>query len=1623
MFSFRTARLALYAAIFLNALFADMAFGDCTAQLTLSQPSPGCVLITAVGNGSVGACAGLDIWLRINGGEWSNEKHCISNPCTFTPSYCVSCGGVQNIEMRTTCSRATPSACVPDNDGYDQKSIAFTHPNSLTLVRASQGIHPSGFSVGGVLHVHAPDAWENRAIVYTWLLPDGSVVQGDPAPIHGTADDVDEGFSESSPMYGGTLVATLVSCSDTYSSVAIDGGDDHKCTSEDTQTCPGCCVGEPIHLRDGNMRLSHTDPLPSFGGVSMKRTYDSNRQQPTWFGAGWSSLFDRALYLYPAAVDGPWAVIWLDGTKRYVFHGVQGYFRQMWPLGSFPATLTVDPLTGVYTLREPKHDIEVDMAPQTGLPVAYRSQSTGRALSISYNGTAPTHVSDSWGTFGWTINSSQGRVDSIAIDDSNLTWQYVYSAGNLTAVNGPGGGTWRTYSYSGTFLTEARDAAGNLLESHSYVSGQATSSSQSEGDVQAIQYGAAVRNGNAEVLTRVQSASGAITNYWMAYVGGRARTVEIDGNCSSCGTNNAVFAYRPADSTQTGGQLLRKQDARGYITEWTYDSSDRVIAVTTSYKPAGCDPETDSSRCHQSPTSLLSVPLSSTSATETVEYSYGDGVWFDRPTIIARSSVSNPGQTTIEFLAYDPQTGTILTDRTHGWNGTQPETHETTTVLYDGTETAAFDPAGAFNGAWLTLPQPLGLRKSIDGPHSDVADITRWVYYPVNAAVPAFWRGRLAAVRDAAGNTTRFENYDVLGNPGRVVDPNGVATEYTYDALGRVLTSTLKAVPGCDTIADPLCATDLTTTRIYQPTYGSLASEAHPNGATTTYEYDDRGRLKAIVRPASASLSERLEYDFDTATGKKSAERYLSGQPNSWTLARSEAFRYDIFARLMAVDHPDGSSILYTYDAANNVATVQDENHTAPNTAYQYDPVNRLTRVTQTLGSASGGTIATQYGYDLRGNLTSVTDPNGNVTTYAFDDFDRMKQQVSPVTGTTTYGYDLAGNLISTTDANGATTARTYDVINRVTNATSSRTGYDDEHVSYTYDQDVCGGGNGVGRLTGMDDPSGSTGYCYDRRGLLLSDSGNYLTTYRYDENGNRTSIVYPSEETVTYGFDLADRPRTAALDGVALVNTAAYLPFGPTTQISFGNGATQTMTFDSRYRPLKNKLVGPFGTLAEYDYVSDSAGNVTQIHDAADATYNRDFAYDDLNRLITANSGSSLWGSGGYQYDSMGNMTSLHIGDRALSFSYVGSTPKLQEVTGTNQASITYDTAGNDISDGYYSPRNLVKQRGSGFAGQGTRVKYTYDGRGLRVSRSRLGSPEVQGSRDSVYSPELHLLAQYDHDKPGGRYGDDVPTESVYVWFGDRPIAQALKEPEMPLRYTFADHLGTPLLQTDPDASIAWRAEYEPYGTVYSYRASDETDRQALRFPGQEYDEFTQEETSYNIFRWYRAGWGRYSQADPIGVGGRDFRQYDLLRTTDAFGYAEQDPILKIDPTGRSIATTEGAQAVMVIGGALSDFVRNYHDMRDANTIGADKYFHCLANCEASRRGSYGQATALTVSIAREASDYAIKGDPKSACVADMVANLIGMSGGSACTSCSPPSPCKQVCKGLRPQGLDPKY
>ena len=544
--------------------------------------------------------------------------------------------------------------------------------------------------------------------------------------------------------------------------------------------------------------------------------------------------------------------------------------------------------------------------------------------------------------------------------------------------------------------------------------------------------------------------------------------------------------------------------------------------------------------------------------------------------------------------------------------------------------------------------------------------------------------------------------------------------------------------------------------------------------------------------------------------------------------------------------------------------------------------------MTQKQTIVPGADVVTQYGYDVHDNLASVTDPNGNATTYAFDDFRRVQTQTSPVSGTTNYGYDPAGNLLTSADANSATTTRAYDAASRITSASSVRSGFTTETVTYTYDSPTAGN-YGRGRLTSMSDPVGATTYAYERRGLLRNETKTISGTafpavYAYDQNGNRKTVTYPSGRSVAYTFDFADRPTTAKRGTTTYVSSATYAPFGPETKIVYGNGTTKTVTVDQRYRIKTNKLTTSTATLASYSYTQDTLGNITQIADLVDATFNRDFVYDDLNRLTTANSGTSLWGTGtgnGYAYDAMGNITGMTLGAVQRTFSYVQQsghqTPKLLSVTDeSGTRAVTYDLVGNEKKIGTatqtYSSRNFLKTADA--------LTYGYDGRGLRTTVT-----QGTNKRYFFYTPELSLLAETSlAASPTALGGYDQ------IWFNGHPVA----EEDGGTHWTFTDHLGTPLIQTDSGAAVFWRAEHEPYGRVFSLRTANQ--HAPLRLPGQEAQELNvsgdgngTSERFYNIFRWYRPRWGRYTQPDPYG----------LEASLDLYEYAEDNPPRFVDPTG----------------------------------------------------------------------------------------------------------------------------
>ena len=86
-----------------------------------------------------------------------------------------------------------------------------------------------------------------------------------------------------------------------------------------------------------------------------------------------------------------------------------------------------------------------------------------------------------------------------------------------------------------------------------------------------------------------------------------------------------------------------------------------------------------------------------------------------------------------------------------------------------------------------------------------------------------------------------------------------------------------------------------------------------------------------------------------------------------------------------------------------------------------------------------------------------------------------------------------------------------------------------------------------------------------------------------------------------------------------------------------------------------------------------------------------------------------------------------------------------------------------------------------------------------------------------------------------------------------------------------------------------------------------------------------------------------------------------------------------------------EAKEFVSDFAGGVGDFIDTYSEMRDANWVNSDKYFHSKANFKASLRGPGGRYAAEKMSNLREITDQRIKGDSRASSVADQKANSYG--------------------------------
>ncbi|MDQ0086111.1 YD repeat-containing protein [Variovorax boronicumulans] len=482
--------------------------------------------------------------------------------------------------------------------------------------------------------------------------------------------------------------------------------------------------------------------------------------------------------------------------------------------------------------------------------------------------------------------------------------------------------------------------------------------------------------------------------------------------------------------------------------------------------------------------------------------------------------------------------------------------------------------------------------------------------------------GRLVSATDADGNTVSYA-YNANGTVQSVTDANGDISYYDYS--GTNLTQ-IRTVSG---------------------------------GVTTTavrYAYDASNRLFKVTvdrSPADNSVADGKVY-ATTYTYDGASKRVASVTQDDGTQLSFTYVQVGTDFKVASVSDALGATTSFSYDTAQKTTTVTDP--LGARSVYLYDVQGQLLQVRNGVTAANAtGLSQISYAYDAAGNVTLVTDGEGN----------KVALQ-----------YDGRGNLTQEVDAAGDTRARTYNAASQLltdtvyADAATSRGAFSAAAALPETTRYVYAAGN-ISRLR-----------------FAITPQGN-VTEYRYDAYGQRTSaIAYAGAAYNTAALALAEVPTEAQLSSWAAAqdltrSELTELVYDPRGQLSSSTTYASTAANGS----------GAVGTAATTQYIYDPRGLLLQKIEpattAGGAAAVTTYTYDGLGRLLAVSAPSLDGGATPNttitSYDDANGKTSVTIASGLVTVSAYDKAGRLVSVTqqsaGTGVLGTTtyaYDNDGN---------------------------------------------------------------------------------------------------------------------------------------------------------------------------------------------------------------------------------------------------------------------------------------------------------------------------------------------------------
>jgi RHS repeat-associated protein len=769
---------------------------------------------------------------------------------------------------------------------------------------------------------------------------------------------------------------------------------------------------------------------------------------------------------------------------------------------------------------------------------------------------------------------------------------------------------------------------------------------------------------------------------------------------------------------------------------------------------------------------------------------------------------------------------------------------------------------------------------------------------------------RPVSVTNALGHVSRISWHAALGLPAGTTDANGLSASWEYDAFGR------------------------------------LAREARPDGTSTTWQYQDcsaagcsasqhRTTVTVAARDSTGAVIRDERYDLDRLDRPVGMARKLLGGGHSTT-----AIEYDSFGRVKRESSPclgSGCSqhwTSYEYDVIGRLVRTTRPQSAADSrpasTAYLYlgltvramDPQDKVTtqvfdalgRLARTIDHAG---YAVSFDHDAGGNLVEATDSLGNtLRSDLYDSHGLLTTSFDANRGGWRYEYDALGNLVSQTDANGRTTTWTWDVLSRpLARVMPEGTG----SITSAWTWGTSAAAREIGRLKRVEIsgqgvvPYAET-YAYDSLGRLArtqytEGTGTHSVDFGYSGvTGSLETLAYPATSD---GYRL--RLRYREQNGHLLQVEDAQAPVtvfwraeatnarGEVVDETLGNGIRSARDVDPVNGLVQAIRSGPGGTatVQNLQYQWDAAGNLTQRRDVLTGA-TESFAYDDLHRLVRADTGTATTTVG---YDALGNITQKSgVG----TYAYRSSRP--HAVTETTPAggpvrSYGYDANGNMTSrDGgelLWYANDLPKRirRTAGSSTDSSAFQYTPDGRRWRHEYDAGGTVATQVS--------LGGLVDRVTQGPVTDYRHLIRANGQVVALYSRKSSGA-----QATRYVLRDHLGSTDVVSAANGATVLRESFDAHGARRApgwagVPSSGDlaTMREITRdgYTGHEHLDSTG--LVHMNGRVYDPQLGRFLSADPLVDGP------GLTQGWNRYSYVRNRPLSLVDPLGFSSSSTSATQ------------------------------------------------------------------------------------------------------------------